>query len=162
MSKARSDPISLRAHLDSRDTGEASAYTFERLETVVAELVDSRRQLQAENANLRRQLSDQGVRLQGLDDRLLESNQRRQDALKRILRGRTSIVIAHRRATVRNADKIVVIDQGRLVEVGRHQDLLRNNGVYARLYAVNYGLTHPGLAAPVDAPITAPAPADND
>lgn len=84
MSKARSDPISLRAHLDSRETGEASAYTFERLETVVAELVDSRRQLQAENANLRRQLSDQGTRLQGLDDRLLESNQRRQDALKRV------------------------------------------------------------------------------
>ena len=85
-----------------------------------------------------------------------------QDALKRILRGRTSIVIAHRLSTVRNADKIVVIDQGRLVEFGRHQELLRNNGVYARLYAVNYGLTHAGLAAPVDVPITAPAPADND
>ena len=87
-----------------------------------------------------------------------------QDALKRILQGRTSIVIAHRLSTVRNADKIVVIDQGRLVETGKHHELLSNNGVYARLYAVNYGLTHAGLAAspPSDVPIPAPAPADND
>ena len=87
-----------------------------------------------------------------------------QDALKRILQGRTSIVIAHRLSTVRNADKIVVIDQGRVVETGQHQELLSNNGVYARLYAVNYGLAHAGLAAsePGDVPIPAPAPADND
>ena len=87
-----------------------------------------------------------------------------QDALKRILQGRTSIVIAHRLSTVRNADKIVVIDQGRVVETGQHHELLSNNGVYARLYAVNYGLAHAGLAAPEpgDVPIPAPAPADND
>ena len=85
-----------------------------------------------------------------------------QDALKRILRGRTSIVIAHRLSTVRNADKIVVLDGGRLVETGQHQELLSKNGVYARLYAVNYGLAHPGLAAASDVPMSAPAPADND
>jgi hypothetical protein len=80
--KARSDSISLqRAPRDSEETG---AYTFERLESVVAALVDSRRQLQAENANLRKQLHDQGQRLQGVEDRLLGANQRRQDALKRI------------------------------------------------------------------------------
>ena len=71
-----------------------------------------------------------------------------QEALKRVLRGRTSIVIAHRLSTVRNADKIVVLDHGRVVEAGRHQELLGLNGVYARLYSVNYGLAHTSEARP--------------
>ncbi len=75
-----------------------------------------------------------------------------QDALKTILRGRTSIVIAHRLSTIRNADKIVVLDHGRVVEVGRHQQLLEHGGVYARLYAVNYGLTHGASTEPAPAP----------
>lgn len=67
-----------------------------------------------------------------------------QNALKRILQGRTSIVIAHRLSTVRNADQIVVLDHGRVAEVGTHAALLERQGVYARLYAVNYGLSQPG------------------
>ena len=64
-----------------------------------------------------------------------------QQALQKVLSGRTSIVIAHRLSTVRNADNIVVLDQGRLVEMGNHEELLaKKNGTYARLYAVNYGL----------------------
>ena len=64
-----------------------------------------------------------------------------QQALQKVLAGRTSIVIAHRLSTVRNADNIVVLDQGKLVEMGNHEELLaRKGGVYARLYAVNYGL----------------------
>ena len=65
-----------------------------------------------------------------------------QQALKQVLAGRTSIVIAHRLSTIRNADNIVVLDQGRLVEMGDHETLLaQKGGVYARLYAVNYGLS---------------------
>ncbi len=63
-----------------------------------------------------------------------------QQALQRVLEGRTSIVIAHRLSTVRNADKIIVLDRGELAETGSHEELLALGGVYERLYAVNYGL----------------------
>jgi len=64
-----------------------------------------------------------------------------QQALQKVLNGRTSIVIAHRLSTIRNADNIVVLDQGRLVEMGNHEEFLaKKGGTYARLYAVNYGL----------------------
>ncbi len=69
-----------------------------------------------------------------------------QRALKRVLEGRTSIVIAHRLSTVRNADKIIVLDRGELVEMGTHEELLALGGVYDRLYAVNYGLISEPLA----------------
>ena len=81
-----------------------------------------------------------------------------QQALNRVLRGRTSIVIAHRLSTIRNADKIVVLDHGKVVEVGSHEDLLIQNGVYARLYAINYGLSENGVAeAGGETPLLAPA-----
>ena len=63
-----------------------------------------------------------------------------QNALQKILKGRTSIVIAHRLSTIRNADKIVVLDHGKVAEVGNHEQLLNKRGVYSRLYAINYGL----------------------
>jgi ATP-binding cassette subfamily B protein len=69
-----------------------------------------------------------------------------QRALQRVLEGRTSIVIAHRLSTVRNANKIIVLSQGRLVEMGTHEELLGVGGVYERLYAVNYGLVSEPLA----------------
>lgn len=73
-----------------------------------------------------------------------------QQALKRLLEGRTSIVIAHRLSTIRHADKIVVLDHGRVVEIGRHADLLARRGVYAQLYAVNYELSQSGEAMTAD------------
>ena len=61
-----------------------------------------------------------------------------QEALKRLLDGRTGIVIAHRLATVRGADRIIVLQHGRVVETGPHDALVAQGGLYARLYALNY------------------------
>ncbi|WP_323768189.1 ABC transporter ATP-binding protein [Marinovum sp.] len=63
-----------------------------------------------------------------------------QEALDRLARGRTTLVIAHRLSTVRNADKIVVMDQGQVVEEGTHEALLAQGGVYAGLYRMQDGV----------------------
>lgn len=62
-----------------------------------------------------------------------------QQALKRAMTGRTTLVIAHRLATVLEADRIVVMEAGRVVEQGRHADLLARNGLYARLAKLQFG-----------------------
>ena len=62
------------------------------------------------------------------------TEQRIQAALRRLLRGRTSIVIAHRLSTIRNADLILVIESGEVVERGNHAELLAAGGRYAELY----------------------------
>jgi subfamily B ATP-binding cassette protein MsbA len=59
-----------------------------------------------------------------------------QAALKRLQEGRTTIVVAHRLSTIVDSDLIVVLERGKVVEQGRHQDLLDKGGVYARLYGI--------------------------
>jgi ATP-binding cassette subfamily B protein len=69
-----------------------------------------------------------------------ESEAAVQRALGRIMEGRTTIVIAHRLATVQRASRILVLDEGKIVEEGRHADLLRKGGLYARLAELQFAL----------------------
>ncbi len=67
-----------------------------------------------------------------------ESERHVQAALEALMKGRTTLVIAHRLSTVENADRIVVLDQGRIVEIGTHRALLAAGGVYAKLYQIQF------------------------
>jgi ATP-binding cassette subfamily B protein len=67
-----------------------------------------------------------------------ESERMVQAALESAMRGRTTLVIAHRLATVQKADRILVLDHGRLVEEGRHAELVKQGGLYARLAELQF------------------------
>jgi ATP-binding cassette subfamily B protein len=84
-----------------------------------------------------------------------ESEVHIQEALAAALVNRTSLVIAHRLSTIVNADRILVVDRGRVVEQGNHQELLAVQGLYAELYATQFGRAPAspppaGLGLPVD------------
>jgi ABC-type multidrug transport system fused ATPase/permease subunit len=67
-----------------------------------------------------------------------ESERLVQDALEKLMIGRTSIVIAHRLSTIRKADQIVVLDQGKVQETGTHEELMNAGGVYKRLCELQF------------------------
>ncbi len=73
-----------------------------------------------------------------------------QGALQKLLHNRTAIVIAHRLSTIRGADKIVVLQDGEVVEVGRHVELMSNGGLYQHLYKMNYAAIEEPLAVESD------------
>ena len=57
-----------------------------------------------------------------------------QIAMERVMQGRTTIIIAHRLVTVRHVDRIIVLDHGKIVEEGNHEELMKRGGTYANLY----------------------------
>jgi subfamily B ATP-binding cassette protein MsbA len=61
-----------------------------------------------------------------------------QGALANLMQGRTVVVIAHRLSTIRRADKIVVLDRGRICEIGLHEDLINQGGIYQRLHELQF------------------------
>ena len=61
-----------------------------------------------------------------------------QEALERLMQGRTTFIIAHRLATVQHADRILVLDSGRIVEIGTHEDLIKQDGLYFELAALQF------------------------
>jgi len=67
-----------------------------------------------------------------------ETEFRVRDALNRMVEGRTSLIIAHRLSTIQRADKIIVMHKGQVREMGTHQQLLANRGIYYKLYQLQY------------------------
>ena len=70
-----------------------------------------------------------------------ESERLIQDALEKLQKRCTSIVVAHRLSTIENADCIMVVEQGRIIEKGKHDELLEKGGHYAQLHALQFGET---------------------
>jgi len=77
-----------------------------------------------------------------------ESERLVQDALEQLMQARTTLIIAHRLATVRKVDQILVMDSGRIVASGRHDELVAAHGLYARLAALQFRDTPEALVQP--------------
>lgn len=71
-----------------------------------------------------------------------ESEELIQNAIEKLMKGRTAVVIAHRLSTIQKAHKIVVVDKGRIVEMGTHEELLKNQNAYANLYEMQYSASY--------------------
>ena len=61
-----------------------------------------------------------------------------QKSLRELAKGRTCLIVAHRLSTIKNADEIAVISKGKIMEMGNHETLLKENGIYAELYKLQF------------------------
>jgi ATP-binding cassette, subfamily B, multidrug efflux pump len=61
-----------------------------------------------------------------------------QKALNEVMKGRTTFIIAHRISSLKHADEILVLEDGRIVERGKHEELIENNGIYQRIYDIQF------------------------
>ena len=84
-----------------------------------------------------------------------------QDALSKLMHGRTSIIIAHRLSTIKHVDRIIVLHKGKVVEDGTHEDLMERNGYYYRLYQLQYQEQEGNEAAASDRTVMASSSAQN-
>ncbi len=75
-----------------------------------------------------------------------ESERQVQSGLDALMEGRTTLVIAHRLSTIEKADRIVVLDQGRVAEIGTHRELLARQGIYARLHSIQFAFGAQGAS----------------
>ena len=67
-----------------------------------------------------------------------ESEEKIQNALKKLMKGKTSLVIVHRLSTINDADKIIMLDKGTIVNSGTHQELIKNSNLYNKLYELQF------------------------
>ena len=74
-----------------------------------------------------------------------QTEARIQHALDALMKGRTALIIAHRLSTVRSADRILVFQRGRMVEQGKHEELLRKGGLYAKLHRLHFARETPSI-----------------
>jgi ATP-binding cassette, subfamily B, multidrug efflux pump len=84
-----------------------------------------------------------------------ELEARIENALRELMRGRTTLVVAHRLSTVQGADQILVLQRGEIRERGTHRELLRQGGLYSRLYELQFA--HRASSEPADEPLRTPA-----
>ncbi len=77
-----------------------------------------------------------------------ESERYIQASLQRLMKGRTTFVVAHRLSTIERADRIVVLERGRVVEIGSHAELIVRGGLYARLHGIQFAVTDQPVEVP--------------